>query len=166
MGDGFAHRLEIRPCPFHLLSRAANHNAQRALGRALAPPANGRIEHVCPFGGEFGRHFFGRLGADGAVVYHQCAGANALQHPVFAQNDSLHVGGIADTNEDDVALGGQIGRGGGRGGSLSHKGGSAFGRAVPQPHRKPRLLQVGYHAPPHNTKSNKADCFCCHGAIL
>jgi hypothetical protein len=64
---------------------------------------------VGPLFGQPGGEFPGADGADGAAIDDQRAPAHALEQALAGKEDVLDVGRIADTDDDQIAAGGQRG---------------------------------------------------------
>ena len=159
MGDRLAHGLQGGHGAFHLRRIAADHDAQRAFGRAFAAAADRRIEHADPFSGQ-GRGDIARgLGADGAHIDHQAARFGAVDDAIFAEDDRLHVRRIADAGDDDIAFCSDICRAAAAVGAGRDDGIHAAGGAVPNVEREAGLQQVAGHAFAHDAEADEADGF-------
>ena len=110
VGDALAHGLQHGQSPLQRFGLAADHDAERALGRALAAAADGRVEHAYTLGRQCDGDITGCCRADGAHVDHQAAGPYAVDHALLAQDHFLNVRCVADTSDDDIAPSGQFGR--------------------------------------------------------
>lgn len=109
VGDRLAHRLQHGHGPRHLFGVAADHDAERTPRRALAAAANRGVEHVDAALGQPGGDGPAGFRADGAAIDDQRARPRPGQHAVAPEDDGLHVGRVADADDEDVAAAGHIG---------------------------------------------------------
>ena len=89
-----------------------------------------------------------------------------MEHAIDTGNHGNHIGGIADADDDDVAMGGHVGRAGAGGGAGAGQLVHAAGGTIPHVEGIARFEQVVGHATSHDAQPNISDCWLCHCLFL
>jgi hypothetical protein len=79
-----------------------------------------------------------------------------MDDAVVAKDDRLYIGGIADANEGNLRIGGDVGRTASGGSAIFQQCGHAAGRTIPDTNRVAGAEQVAGHTAAHNSQTNEA----------
>ena len=135
----------------------ADHDREGACLCAVDSAADWRVNHVDALFGQALRYRAGHGGGYGAHVDDDRARGRTLDHAVGAGDDVLHVWGIGDAGDDDLAAAGRVFGRSGRGCARVGQGFHAGRGAVPDGDLVAGLHEVHAHGSTYQSQTNEAD---------